>query len=79
MVGALELVLSGGIYIPPEILVRNALFSKLYEKQVLATDRLRLSPADCGLTERQIEVLALMMQGKVTRRSVASLSWPSRR
>ena len=25
MVGALELVLSGGIYIPPEILVRGAL------------------------------------------------------
>ena len=29
MVGALELVLSGGIYIPPEILVRGAL--ALYE------------------------------------------------
>lgn len=64
MVGALELVLSGGIYIPPEILVRNALPPNSAAKQVVATDRLRVSPADCGLTERQIEVLALMMQGK---------------
>lgn len=64
MVGALELVLSGGIYIPPEILVRNALPPNSAAKQVLATDRLRVSPAECGLTERQVEVLALMMQGK---------------
>jgi DNA-binding NarL/FixJ family response regulator len=30
----------------------------------VAIDRLRASPADCGLTERQVEVLALMTQGK---------------
>ena len=79
MVGALELVLSGGIYIPPEILVRNALSPNSTEKQVLATDRLRLSPADCGLTERQVEVLALMMQGKSNKAicSVLELAEPT--
>lgn len=64
MVGALELVLSGGIYIPPEILVRDALPLPSSAAKQVAADRLRVSPADCGLTERQVEVLALMMQGK---------------
>ncbi len=48
---------SGGVYIPPEILGRRA-----------AADRgagaSAPSPADLGLTERQVDVLALMMQGK---------------
>lgn len=30
----------------------------------VAIDRLQVSPADCGLTEGQVEVLALMTQGK---------------
>jgi DNA-binding NarL/FixJ family response regulator len=79
MVGALELVLSGGIYIPPEILVRNALPPNTAAKQALATDRLRMSPADCGLTERQVEVLALMMQGKSNKAicSVLELAEPT--
>ena len=79
MVGALELVLSGGIYIPPEILVRNALPPNSPAKQVLATDRLPVSPADCGLTERQLEVLALIMQGKSNKAicSVLELAEPT--
>jgi len=79
MVSALELVLSGGIYIPPEILGRNALPPKSAAQQVLATDRLRVSPADCGLTERQVEVLALMMQGKSNKAicSVLKLAEPT--
>jgi len=52
MTSALNLVFSGGVYIPPEILgTPNAV-----EPQA--------SPADLGLTERQVDVLALMMQGK---------------
>ncbi len=63
MMSALQLVFSGGIYIPPEILTRSE------PTQVGPETRLRqagttASPADFGLTERQIEVLALMMQGK---------------
>lgn len=52
MLNALRLVLSGGRYLPPEI---------------LSDENAALSPAsldDVRLTDRQREVLALMMQGK---------------
>jgi DNA-binding NarL/FixJ family response regulator len=57
MVSALRLVFSGGIYIPPEALVRAGL------TQAQPVRGRQVSPADLGLTERQMEVLALMMQG----------------
>lgn len=63
MLSGLQLVLSGGIYIPPEILAREELPSSPASKQ-FATSRSHVSPRDLGLTERQVEVLALMMQGK---------------
>lgn len=53
MLSALQLVLSGGIYIPPEILV----------PEQLARKSNGVSPIDFGLTERQVEVLGLMMRG----------------
>src|SRR5262245_54234436 len=49
MRSALQLVLAGGIYIPPEILSR---------------DSRHTSPADLGLTPLPLDVLKLMMQGK---------------
>jgi DNA-binding NarL/FixJ family response regulator len=52
MVGALRLVFAGGVYIPPEVLGADV---------ATATRR---SPADVGLTDRQTEVLRLMMEGK---------------
>ena len=58
MVNALRLVFAGGIYIPPEALVRAE-----STPQRAAPGR-QVSPADLGFTERQMEVLALMMQGK---------------
>jgi DNA-binding NarL/FixJ family response regulator len=58
MVNALRLVFGGGIYIPPEALARSE-----PKEQQSAAER-RVSPADLGFTERQMEVLALMMQGK---------------
>jgi DNA-binding NarL/FixJ family response regulator/class 3 adenylate cyclase len=58
MVSALRLVFAGGIYIPPEALGRTE-----SKEQPRATSRPVL-PADLGFTERQMEVLALMMQGK---------------
>jgi DNA-binding NarL/FixJ family response regulator len=63
MLSGLQLVLSGGIYIPPEILTRKELPSSAAPKQI-ATAQSRVSLRDLGLTERQVEVLALMMQGK---------------
>ena len=58
MANALRLVLSGGIYIPPEALARAE------PKMSPPAPGLPASPTDLGLTERQLEVLALMMQGK---------------
>jgi DNA-binding NarL/FixJ family response regulator len=58
MVNALQLVFSGGIFIPPEALARAE------PTPVHPVPGRRVSPADVGLTERQIEVLALMMEGK---------------
>jgi DNA-binding NarL/FixJ family response regulator len=57
MVSALRLAFSGGIYIPPEALAR-------VEATRDEPTRQPKSPADLGLTGRQLEVLALMMQGK---------------
>src|SRR6516164_6780415 len=59
MLSALQLVFAGGIYIPPEVLVREHLSS--------GVGRAIVSPADLGLTDRQLDVLALMMQGKNTK------------
>src|SRR5262245_47573428 len=60
MVNALRLVFSGGIYIPPEILVRDGAGAAAGQ----TPPKRPASPRDLGLTERQLEVLALMMQGK---------------
>jgi len=57
MMRALELVLAGGVYVPPEILRRTAA-AATPEPRPAATS------AGLGLTERQMAVLALMMQGK---------------
>jgi DNA-binding NarL/FixJ family response regulator len=57
MVNALRLIFSGGIYIPPEALPRA-------ESAKPPASACPGSPADLGLTVRQVEVLALMMQGK---------------
>jgi DNA-binding NarL/FixJ family response regulator len=60
MLTALQLVLGGGVYIPPEILRRGAPLAPAQR----GSPRAEGSPADFGLTARQIDVLALMMRGK---------------
>jgi DNA-binding NarL/FixJ family response regulator len=62
MVSALQLVFAGGIYVPPEILQRPQQATK--SASMSAPVSAPMSPAELGLTERQIDVLALMMQGK---------------
>ena len=69
ILSALQLVFSGGIYIPPQALSR---LEPSPTPQPPAPGGARIgrpgqpgvSPADLGLTERQVDVLALMMQGK---------------
>jgi len=56
MANALRLIFSGGKYFPAEALARG--------EAPIAQPGRRVSPADLGITERQMEVLALMMQGK---------------
>src|SRR5262249_26317631 len=68
MVNALRLVFGGGIYIPPEALGRSETKGPVplpYPHPRAGEDRMRgVSPADLGFTERQMEVLALVMQGR---------------
>jgi DNA-binding NarL/FixJ family response regulator len=59
LLGALRLVLSGGIYVPPEILA-HAELSDPGSKRGGADEAETL----VGLTDRQLDVLALMMKGK---------------
>lgn len=60
LVGALRLVLSGGIYLPPEILKWDTTPSA---PDVPAASA-EISYRDIGLTDRQAQVLALLIQGK---------------
>lgn len=64
MLRALELVFAGGVYIPPEILARDEPSPRQSDDKPPAANRPAVSPADLGLTERQVDVLSLMMQGK---------------
>lgn len=62
ILNALRLVLGGGVYVPPEILVRDAASTAT---ALVARPRVTEAPAaKMGLTERQLQVLALMMEGK---------------
>jgi len=68
IIGALQLVISGGIYIPPQALSPEEPRSSPSPPAASssagpAADRCSVSPADLGLTERQVDVLALVMQG----------------
>jgi len=64
ILGAMQLVISGGVYIPPQVLPGADL--GLTERQMV--DLLAVpgavSPADLGLTGLQMDVLTLIMQGK---------------
>jgi DNA-binding NarL/FixJ family response regulator len=62
MLSALQMVFAGGIYIPPEALSREVPATTQPNRGTTGTKP--ATPADVGITERQVEVLALMMQGK---------------
>jgi DNA-binding NarL/FixJ family response regulator len=57
ILGAMQLVFSGGVYMPPRALLA----------QEQAPQR-PVTPTDLGLTERQMDALSLIMQGKVNRK-----------
>jgi DNA-binding NarL/FixJ family response regulator len=59
IVNAARLVLSGGVYLPPEVVTENG--GMFGPSEILHSAR---SLSDLGLTPRQGQVLALVMQGK---------------
>ncbi len=66
MLSALQLIFSGGRYIPPEIIAEIIAGQTPGTEAPIAgaTDLQKASPSELGLTDRQLEVLALMMEGK---------------
>jgi DNA-binding NarL/FixJ family response regulator len=77
---ALQLVLSKGIYIPPEVFLRDrgapgAVVPRAAAEKVASFDHAR--PADLGLTPRQSEVLYLILQGKSAKAICRDLSLSS--
>jgi DNA-binding NarL/FixJ family response regulator len=65
MLGAFNLIFAGGVYIPPEILGREPGPTVPERPAVMATPpNPPVIGSELGLTERQLEVLALLMQGK---------------
>jgi DNA-binding NarL/FixJ family response regulator len=63
LIQALRLVLSGGIYLPPSIVGKQEPAAPVGSGLSTALPNLR-NPRDIGLTDRQCQVLALMLQGK---------------
>jgi DNA-binding NarL/FixJ family response regulator len=64
MLSALRLIFSGGIYIPPDILAHSDPVASQPSFGTSGTEPRPSSPRDLGLTDRQVDVLSLMMQGK---------------
>lgn len=67
--GALKLVLSKGIYLPPSVFLADTLRTSEraampHQPSGQVAARPRKTPADLGLTPRQADVLYLILQGK---------------
>jgi DNA-binding NarL/FixJ family response regulator len=62
MMSAIQLVFAGGVYIPPDILAREEVAHSVAIPK--RNDRPIVSPSEIGLSGRQLEVLAQLMQGK---------------
>jgi DNA-binding NarL/FixJ family response regulator len=58
--GALRLVLAGGIYVPPELIGRGPATPLSSDESAAGR---RTTAADVGLTERQAQILTLIMKG----------------
>lgn len=61
LLAALRLVFSGGVYLPPSVFTVHAGAPATEPRQPNAPAR---TPKDIGLTDRQAEVLGLLVQGK---------------
>jgi len=64
MLNALRVVLTGGVYLPAEIMNSTTDNSRTTSIAAVHEGAGSISPAEIGLTERQADVLALLIQGK---------------
>ena len=65
MINALRLVLAGGVYVPPQALPSaDAPSTQGNPRPARPGAAAPVTPSDLGLTERQVDVLELMLQGK---------------
>jgi DNA-binding NarL/FixJ family response regulator len=64
MLGALQLVFAGSMNVQAELLARDDASAAQPNEKKLTSNQCQPSAFDLGLTERQLDVLALMMQGK---------------
>lgn len=62
MLGALNLVLSGGVYVPPQMLRQHGALPE-DKKEPPVADRRSLNTNEYGLTQRQMQVLAYLAKG----------------
>jgi DNA-binding NarL/FixJ family response regulator len=70
LLGAVRLVLSGGVYLPPEVLLAQCAYGQETARShidVAGTARSQIDAAAFGLTERQAQVLTLLIQGKTNK------------
>jgi DNA-binding NarL/FixJ family response regulator len=63
MLGALQVMFGGSVNGLAEIHARHDASAPQLDKKQPAITRPQVSPSDLGLTERQLDVLALMMRG----------------
>lgn len=79
LLAALQLVLSKGIYLPPEVFLRDRgpVAAASRDLGVSGDPSPHTTPADLGLTTRQSEVLYLILQGKSAKAICRDLSLSS--
>ena len=70
MKNALSLVLAGSVYVPPELVGRGVAKQPIETQAPLG----KRTPSDIGLTDRQAQILALMMEGQSNKRICRALN-----
>ena len=64
MIGALKVVLSGGVYLPADVMSQAAAPTATATNETEGVYDPKAQGAELGLTPRQAEVLSLLIQGK---------------
>ena len=64
MIGALKVVLSGGVYLPADVMSQSAAPTATATNETEGVYDPKAQGAELGLTPRQAEVLSLLIQGK---------------